>query len=91
MTLRNPQKKLYFSHKRNRQDKPLLFFNNIKANQVNDHKQRDLTLHSNLAFVTHISEKLLKARKGVGVIKYLSSSVPIKTIDRAIQCSFGRI
>ena len=31
--------------------------------------------------INHISEKLSNARKGVGVIKYMSSSVPVNTLD----------
>ena len=50
--------------------------------QVNHHKHLRLTLDSKLTFANHINEKLSKARKGVGVIKYLSSCVPVKTLDQ---------
>ena len=48
---------------------------------MNDHKHSAFILDSNLTFVNHINEKLTKARKVVGVIKYLSSFVPVKTLD----------
>ena len=74
-----PAKEVIFSHKRNPVDHPPLFFNNNEVTQVNDHKHRGLTLDSKLTFANHINKKLSKAQKGVGVIKYLSSCVPVKT------------
>ena len=50
--------------------------------QVNDHKHLGLILDSKLTFVNHINDKLSKARKGIGVIKYLSSFIPVKTLDQ---------
>ena len=47
---------------------------------MNDHKHLGLTLDYKLTFVKH-SEKVSKALKGV-VIKYLSSYVPVKTLDQ---------
>ena len=73
---------IIFSHKRTRPVHPPLFFNNIEVKHVNDHKHLGLTLDSKLRFVNHISEKVSKALKGVGVIKYLSSCVPVKTLDK---------
>ena len=49
--------------------------------QVSEHKHLGLILDSKLTFANHISEKISKARKGIGVIKYLSSYVPVKTLD----------
>ena len=77
-----PAEEVIFSHKRNRQDHPPLFFNDIEVKQVNEHKHLGLTLDSKLTFGSHINEKLSKARRGVGVIKYLSSYVPVKTLDQ---------
>ena len=44
--------------------------------------QKHLNIDSKPTFVNHIIEKLSKARNGVGVIKYLSSSLPVKTLDQ---------
>ena len=79
---RKPAEGMIFSHKRTRQVHPPLFLNNIEVKQVNDHKHLGPTLDSKLKFANQISEKISKALKGVGVIKYLSSYVPVKTLDR---------
>ena len=49
---------------------------------MNDHKHLGLILDSKLTFANHISEKVSKALKSVGVIKYISSYVPVKTLDQ---------
>ena len=74
-----PAEEIIFSHKQTRQIHLSLFFNNIEVRKVNDHKHLGLILDSKLTFANHISEKVSKALKGVGVIKYLSSYVPVKT------------
>ena len=77
-----PAEEIIFSHKRHSQDHPPLYFNNIQVKQVNEHKHLGLILDLKLTFANHINEKLSKARKGIGVIKYLSSYVPVKTLDQ---------
>ena len=77
-----PAEEVIFSHKRHPCIHPPLFFNDIEVKQVNEHKHLGLILDSKLTFGSHINEKLSKARKGVGVIKYLSSYVPGKTLDQ---------
>ena len=77
-----PAEEIIFSRKRQRPDHPPLFFNDFEVKQVNDHKHLGLILDSQLTFANHINEKLKKARKGVGVIKYLSSFLPVKTLDQ---------
>ena len=62
---------IIFSHKRTRQVHPPRFFKNIEVKQVNDHKHLGLTLDSKLTFANHIGQKVSKALKGVGIIKYL--------------------
>ena len=81
---------IIFFHKRASPVHPPLFFNNIEVKQVNDHKHLGLALDSKLTFVNHISEKVSKALKGVGVIKYLSSYVPVKkTLDQIYKMYVG--
>ena len=61
---------------------PPLFFNNTEVKQVNDHKHLGLILDSKLTFHSHINVKLEIARKGVGVIRYLSSYVLVRALHQ---------
>ena len=71
-----------FSQKRNETVHPPLFFNNQIVSRINDHKHLGLTLDSRLSFTKHIAEKTAKARKGIGIIRYLSSYVTLDTLDQ---------
>ena len=77
-----PAEEIVFSRKVNSNDHPPLFFGNSMVKRVNEHKHLGLTLDSKLTFVNHITEKIAIARKGVGVIKYISWYVPVKTLDQ---------
>ena len=64
--------------------KPLhipLFFNGNEVRKVNTHKHLGLVMDSKLTFSNHINGKITKAPKGIGIIKYLSKYVPVKTLD----------
>ena len=71
-----------FSQKRNETVHPPLFFNNQIVSRINEHKHLGLTLDSRLSFTKHIAEKTAKARKGIGIIRYLSSYVTLDTLDQ---------
>ena len=71
-----------FSHNVRNQDHPKIYFNNIEITQVSEHKHLGLILDSKLSFATHVNEKLQIARKGIGIIKFLSRFLPIKTLDQ---------
>ena len=59
---------------------------------MNGDKHLGLSLHPKLTFVNHISEKVSKARKGVGDIKYFSFCLLVKNpLIECIKCTFGRI
>ena len=77
-----PAEEIIFSHKRHPIDHPPIYFNNIEVKQVKEHKHLGLILDSKLTFESHVNEKLAKARKGIGIIKYISAYVPIKTLDQ---------
>ena len=70
-----------FSHKSKKPTHPPLFFNGAEVLRVNEHKHLGLILDSKLSFFEHVNEKIKIARKGVGVLKYFSSYLPIKTLD----------
>ena len=46
------------------------------------HRHLGLTLDSKLAFTEHINDKIKTAKRVVGVLKYLSKHLPIKTLDQ---------
>ena len=49
---------------------------------MNAQKHLGLTLESNLSFGKHLSEKIKKAKKHIGIIKHLSRFLPLKTLDQ---------
>ena len=59
-----------------------LFLDSVEVKKVNKHKHLGLVLDSKLNFTDHINEKILKARKGLGVIKQLSAYLPLKSLDQ---------
>ena len=50
--------------------------------KVKEQKHLDLTLDSNISFGRHVNEKIIKAKNGIGIIKYLSKFLSIKTLDQ---------
>ena len=50
--------------------------------KVNEQKHLGLILDSRLTFERHINEKIIKAKKNLGIIKYLSNFLPLKTLDQ---------
>ena len=62
---------MLFSRKKNDQGHPPLFFNNLPVVSANDHKHLGIILDCKLLFSKHISEKVAKARKGIGIIRHL--------------------
>ena len=76
---------LLFSQKKKNINHPPLFFNQKQVVSVTVHKHLGLTLDSKLLFIKHITEKISKARKGIGVIRYLSSYVPLSTLDQVFK------
>ena len=73
---------LLFSCKENSTNHPSLFFNESVVPKGKEQKHLGLTLDSKLSFERHVSEKIIKAKKGIGIIKYLSKFLPIKTLDQ---------
>ena len=71
-----------FSHNINSPTHPPLYFNNQEVCSAAHHKHLGLILDSKLTFAKHISQKISIARKGIGIIKYMSSYAPTKTLDQ---------
>ena len=80
---------LLFSCKKNSTNHPSLFFNESVVPKVKEQKHLGLTLDSKLSLERHFNEKIIKAKKGIGIIKYLSEFLPIKILDQ-IYKALGR-
>ena len=76
---------IIFSQKHKSPDHPPIYFNDIEVKRVSDHKHLGLILDSKLSFAKHISEKFATARKGIGIIKHLSSYLPFKSRDQIFK------
>ena len=77
-----PAEEFLFSAKRSKPYHPPLLFNGVEVKKVKDHKHLGLILDSKINFISHINEKITRARKGIGIIRKLSSYVPIKSLDQ---------
>ena len=73
---------LLFSRKINSPNHPSLYFNNQEVCRATDHKHLGLILDTKLTFTKHISQKISIARKGIGIIKYMSSFARKRTLDQ---------
>ena len=71
-----------FSCKLNSPNHPQLIFNGSAAAKANEQKHLGLILDSRLSFEKHLSEKIIKAKKNVGILKHLSQFLPFKTLDQ---------
>ena len=71
-----------FSCKKNIQNHPQIMFNGIAVAKVKEQKHLGLILESNLSFKKHILEKIIKAKKHIGIIKHLSRFLPLKSLDQ---------
>ena len=73
---------LLFSCKKNSPNHPSLFFNGTGVPKVNEQKHLGLILDSKLSFERHINEQIMKAKRSIGIIRYLSSFLTLKTLDQ---------
>ena len=71
-----------FSCKKSSPNHPQLFFNGTVVSKVNDQKHLGLILDPGLSFVKHLNEKMIKAKKNIGLIKHVSRYLPLKTLDQ---------
>ena len=69
-----------FSCKKSSPNHPQLIFNGIAVAKSNDQKHLGLILDSRLTFDKHLNEKIIKAKKNVGILKHHSKFFPLKTL-----------
>ena len=71
-----------FSHKRaQKPNHPPLFFNGIPVKREPDTKHLGFILDDRLSFRKHITEKIKKANKGIGLLRFLSRFATRKVLD----------
>ena len=71
-----------FSCKTSNPSHPQIMFNGTVVAKTNEHKHLGLILDSSLSFKKHLNEKIIKAKKNLGIIKHLSICLPRKTLDQ---------
>ena len=71
---------LIFSCKRSLVSHPPLMFNGTPVAKEEEQKHLDLILRPNLSFRKHVSEKLTKARRNIGLIKHLNRYLPLNAL-----------
>ena len=72
----NPDKnkqaiQVIFSQKRDTPVHPPVFFNGSEVVIKAEHKHLGMTLDSKLTFLSHSKEAIVKARRGIGIIRFL--------------------
>ena len=74
--------KILFSCKKVSSNHPQLIFNGTAVVKVNEQKHLGLLLQPGLSFEKHLNEKIIKAKKDIGLLKHLSKFLPLKTLDQ---------
>ena len=72
---------LLFSCKKNIPNHPSLFFIGTVVPKVNEQKHLGMTLDSKWSFERHLNEKIVKAKRVIGIMTYFSKFLPLKTLD----------
>ena len=83
----NPDKnkqaiQVIFSQKRDTPVHPPLFFNGSEVVIKAEYKHLGMILDSKLTFLSHIKEVIVKARRGIGIIRFLSKYVTRDVLDQ---------
>ena len=73
---------MFFPRKKDAVIHPPMFFNESKVADKTEHKHLSLILSSKLNFQSHIREAIIKARRGIGTICFLSKYVTQKVQDQ---------
>ena len=73
---------ILFSQKKIKPAHPPLFFHGLIVNKVNHHKHLGLIIDSKLTFSNRIIEQINKSRKLLGILKLLSSYLPLHSLNQ---------
>ena len=61
---------------------PPVFFNGSEVVVKAEHKHLGMILDSKLSFQSHVRKAIIKARKGIGIIRFLSKYVTRDVLDQ---------
>ena len=75
-----------FSRKAVKASNPAVFFNDIPVARWSTHKHFGMHLDEKQNFVHHVTEKIAKANKGIGVIKKLHYVLPRRALLTIYEC-----
>ena len=75
-------KQVIFSTKVFKVEHPAIYFCGSEAETVPHHKHIRLILDETLNFAEHIKETIIKARRGIGIIRFLSKYVHRDVLDQ---------
>ena len=83
----NPDKnkqaiQVIFSQNRDKSAHPLIYFNRSEVVLKNEQKHLGMLLDSELNFYSHVKEKIVNARKAIGVIRFMSRYVTREVLDQ---------
>ena len=88
----NPHKntqaiRVIFSQRKDAVIHPSVFFNGSEVAGKTEHKHLGMILDSKLKFQSHISEAIIKSRRGIGIIRFLSKYVSRDALDQIYKLS----
>ena len=75
-------KEVIFSTKLSREQHPPLTFNDHHIIASSSHKHLGLILDEKLSFAEHVKEAIIKAKRGIGIIRFLSKYVSRNVLDQ---------
>ena len=79
-----------FSCKKSSPNHPQIMFNGTVVARMNGQKHLGLILDSSLSFKKHLNEKIIKAKKNLGIIKHLFTFLPRKALDQMYKFNTKR-
>ena len=78
----NKTEEVVFSCKKRKPFRPHLLLGNDEVERKSEHKNLGMQLDSELNFLSHIREAIGKARRGIGMIRFLSKYVTRDVLDQ---------
>ena len=74
-------KNIFTTEKEISVDHPPIIFNEVKVMKVDEHKNLGVVLDSRLTFSSHIRSAINGARRGTGMLPFLSNYLPRQTLN----------